>query len=52
MPEANPHPVDRAAQIPAGPTQSQASGHAEIEQGLSPENQLGLIELLKITTKK
>jgi len=50
MPRANLLPVDRAAHAPAAPAQSQASGHTE-RAGLSPENQLVLIELLKITTK-
>lgn len=33
MPNANQVPVDAAAQVPAGPTQSQASGHTERRQG-------------------
>lgn len=50
-PKANLLPADRAIHIPAAPTQSQASGHAERGHGLSPENQLVLISLLKITSK-
>lgn len=42
--------MDRAAHTPAAPTQSQASGRAEGRQGLSPENWLVLMQLLKITT--